>query len=518
MPRPEGALNVQLINGRAETQDNSKVWRPLAVGSSSVSISSGLRTGTGRAVLANKSGGQILVGSASQLRVYSQETDFQSGQFLMDGPVGAFALGSHLVLDDKGRARIDLTTDGSTQRIAVIRGTLRLSNGAKTVMVGSGQQINLKTLLVNPFKEDDPWYTAQFVGPGDAKLEASRGDVTVTLENAAAQAAQIGTVLPQGATVNSGSGAWAEIGFIGGGYLRLAEQSELRVLAIEKTARGREVTLQLTKGSAWNVVQKGQGGYKISTPVVSTAVRGTKFRVDANGLVKVMEGQVALPSDNGASVSAGQQKQQGKATVPLQLDELDRFNQALDAERAKPMTLEVKSQGSRTQNLALKVATLPDTLVLAQVQPAGGAGIPLKVTGDPTVGNFSVISANTLPEGIYRLQVRAERFGHQRQWSAPLIIDRTPPTISDTQAQIEGRILTITGIAGDTPSISPTAQVPATKGMSDRLILTVKVGTETFTRAVNGAFKIQLPAPPKNVPIDLDLRDAAGNVSHVRIP
>lgn len=508
-PKPAGALNVAQVVGRAESQDSSKVWRLI---SGTPTISEGLRTGTGRAVLTNDSGGRITVGSASRLRVYSQETDFQDGAFLMDGPVSAFALGSHLVLEEKGRARVDVASGGKTQRIGVLRGVLRFSSGATTVTVNAGQQVDLKTKQISPFKEDDPWYEAQFVGNGDAKVEALRGDVSVKADNAAAQAAQIGTLLTEGFSLTSGAKAWAEVGFSGGGYLRLAELSELKVLAIEKTNRGREVTLQLTKGSAWNVVQKGQGGYKISTPVVSTAVRGTKFRVDASGLVKVMEGEVVLPSDNGAAVGAGQQKQQGQATTPLQLDDLDRFNESLDAERAKPMTLSVLGQGSRIQDVVLKVTTLPDTVVRADLQTANGELAALKVEGSPETGNFKVSSASQLPEGLYRLQVQAQRFGQKREWLAPIVIDRTPPTLS-AQAQVKGRILTLSGAASDMPNVAKTRKVKLNK-----LKLTVKIGTYTFARNVQGEFRLLLPAPTGRLPIDLELKDAAGNVSHVRLP
>ncbi|MFC6666586.1 FecR domain-containing protein [Deinococcus radiopugnans] len=131
-------------------------------------------------------------------------------------------------------------------------------------------------------------------GLGAATVEAVRGPVRL-LERGNTRLAGLGDDLTAGTALNTGADAWAEIGFSGGGYLRLNAQSELKVLSIERTSAGREVLLKLEKGTAWNVVEKGQGGYRIDTPVVSTAVRGTVFRVDASGLVKVFDGQVALP-------------------------------------------------------------------------------------------------------------------------------------------------------------------------------------------------------------------------------
>ena len=266
------ALVVAAALGRAEVQSAGGAWVPL---DQTREVHTALRTGAGRVTL-GRAGGQVTVGSASRLRVYRDEPDLQEGQFFFAGQGGLYALGWHLNVES-GQLRADLLPGSPQPRVAVIAGRVRLSSGSRTVYLGPGEQLSLRTGRKSAFAETDPWYQAQFVGPGAATIEALRGAVNYH-SGEKVRGAAAGQVLGTGDRVSTGSGAWAEIGFTGGGYLRLTEESELSVLVVDKTARGREVTLRLLRGSAWNVVQKGQGGYRITTPVVSTAVRGTTFR------------------------------------------------------------------------------------------------------------------------------------------------------------------------------------------------------------------------------------------------
>lgn len=501
----QGATSMQQVVGRVESQNSAAVWHAVTA---PVPLEAGLRTGTGRVVLGNAAGGRITVGSASTLRLNSQETDFQQGSFLLDGPVTAFALGSHLSAERPSRVRVDLSPDGSTRRLAVVRGAVRISSGSRTFQVQEGQQISLTTWKIAPFRETDPWYTSQFTGVGSATLEALRGTVQVRTGDAAAHAVGIGTDLNPGDTLVTGAASWAEVGFSGGGYLRLTEQSELRVLAVEKTTRGREVTLQLLKGSAWNVVEKGQGGYKISTPVVSTAVRGTRYRVDANGMVKVVEGEVALPSGGDSVVEAGQQKAAGEAATPLVQDDLDRLNMQLDAQHDLPMTLTVEVKARQQQALHLSAVTLPDTLVRATATAAGGQPISLQVTGDTSLGQFIISepAGQPLPEGRYQVLVQAVRFRQRLVWTGVVRLNRTPPTLGQVQRQIHGRVVIISGQASD--------------NSGQALSLRLEGGSGHLTRSVHGgAFRLLLPLSAlSRGPLTLVLQDGAGNESHVSLP
>ncbi len=482
-------------------QDGGGIWQPVQ---GTPQLLQGLRTGTGRVTLGGPAG-RVVVGSASRLRVYSGETDFQEGRFYLEGAVPAYTSGSHLQLSATGRARVDISP--LSARLGVMSGTVRVASGAKTVLVAAGQQFDFKKAQVSPFSETDPWYAAQFTGAGDATVQALRGQVEVLSPNTGPQPAQIGDSLGENQSLRTRAGAWAELGFTGGGYLRLTEESELRVMAVEKTSQGREVTLQLLRGHVWNVVQKGQGGYRLNTPVVSTAVRGTRFRVDATGLVKVIEGQVELPSDDGANISSGEQKQQGQPKAALQLDDLDRFNSALDAQRALPQHLRFKGPLRQSQTPVLSVEARPDTVISVQAVPQGTGAVRVQMaaTGDPATGKFELQSAQ-LPDGPYTLELTALRFGQQQHWSWPIVIDRTPPQLGGVKVTFRGRVMQVSGEASDS--------APGNRPMQ----LLISNGELRAARQVRGQFRVILPAPPHPAASDLTLADSAGNVTHVHLP
>ena len=495
----EGPLNVQSVQGRVEMQVDDLTWRPLSSGNGRVEKA--LRTGTGRAILVNGQGGRTLVGSASRLRQFSDKPDFQAGQFLLEGPASAYARGSHLVFTGKGKARIDLAADGSTQRVAVLEGQLRVSNGSRLITLNAGRQLTLNSFQQMAFQENDPWYASIFSGAGAATVEALRGTVTWVAGEGNGQAAKVGQALNESQSLTTAENSWAEVGFTGGGYLRLTEKSELKVLAVEKTSRGREVTLQLVRGSAWNVVEKGQGGYKISTPVVSTAVRGTKFRVDASGMVKVMEGSVALPSDGEQTVNAGQQKPPKQPVQTLEKDALDLFNEALDAERAKPLELNWTTFARNQQQPGFALSGSKDTVVSATLQGSSGTAVPVTVESDMAAGTYRLAPHN-IQDGRYTLRVRASRFGQLLVWSRVVWIDQTAPELTNTQRQVTGRVVTLTGEARDPSGRPLTLHIQAQ-------------GTEvTRTVQANEPFQVILPPSLAQGQLKLSLTDAAGNGAH----
>lgn len=501
---PGGArLSVQQASGRVEVLAGT-TWQAQTA----APLSTGLRTGTGRATLTWGTG-RVVVGSASRLRVYSGEADLQEGQFLLQGPVAAFVLGRHLMIGGEGRVRVDLSPGGSTQRLAVLGGEVRVSGVGRAFTVPAGQQLSFTTSQLTAFTERDPWYDAQFVGVGDARVEGLLGPVELRRTDGTLRAAARQDDLAPGEALRTGAGAWAEIGFTGGGYLRLTEQSELGVLAVEKTSRGREVTLQLRRGVAWNVVEKGQGGYRISTPVVSTSVRGTVFRVDADGLVKVFEGEVALTSSGDLALGAGEQKRREQTTPgALQLDATDRLNQALDTQRARPLVLSVARPARSLPVIDLPVTATTQTTLSATARDRRGRVTVLGVIPGTAAGQFTVRSAPDLPEGEYLLRVRAERYGAVKVWAARVSLDRTPPRASEVQAITEGQVLRLSGRTSDNSGAALTLNVVFGTGTS----------TQTVTRRVEGDFQVLLPALPDGTPLRLSLQDAAGNITDVPLP
>ena len=296
-------LMVREVSGGAEQQLGT--WQAVGAGQR---LQTALRVGSGRARLQSGQG-QVLVASASALRVYRNEPDLQSGHFYLSGDLRFFARQAHLA--GSGQVRLDL--NAPTLRVAVISGSLRISLGSSLIKLSGGEQYDFTARRVTAFVERDPWYRSRFVGEGQAQIEATNGQVQLQSGAASVQIASPGDVLSLGQALLTGAQAWAEVGFSGGGYLRLQPDSALSVISVDKlvgpsgTAQ-RQITLQLTRGSAWNVVAEHQGGYEISTPTITTAVRGTLFRVDASGLIKVLDGQVAVPSQQDLTFKAGAQR------------------------------------------------------------------------------------------------------------------------------------------------------------------------------------------------------------------
>ncbi|THF86522.1 hypothetical protein E7T09_10460 [Deinococcus sp. KSM4-11] len=481
--------------GRLEVQADSGSWAPQT---GPLALSTALRTGTGRATLRSGPAGQIVMGSASQLRRYKDEADLTRGQFLLRGPLAVHVQGHHLVMEGPGRVRVDLSD--ATQRVAALDGALRLDLDGKLIELRAGQQVALRGGGVAAFQETDPWYDAQFRGEGAAAIEATRGPVRLA-GTAPEHNALVGDTLNPGDALKTGAAAWAEIGFTGGGYLRLNEQSELSVLSVEKTSHGREVLLRLARGTAWNVVQKGQGGYRIDTPVVSTAVRGTVFRVDASGLVKVFEGQVALPSQGDQPVAQGQERPPVGPVAPLVPDSTDRFNQTLDVQRRQPLTLDLGPLAVSLQDLAVQARSQPGAGLSVTI-----AGRTLPLSGEGSEYRLGQLEAR-LPEGMYRVQVQARRAGQTLTRTQVINIDRTPPALGDVRIQRTGHLLVVSGTLRDAS--------PA------RLTVTVTAGTSTATHYVDGAagtFRWLLPNPDSGARVELTVRDAAGNESRAIIP
>ncbi|CAM3217897.1 FecR protein domain-containing protein [Deinococcus saxicola] len=484
---------LQTAQGHVELQGPDGIWRAWTAPGE---IATRLRVGTGRAMLQAGRRVQVVVGSASELRRYLDETDLLSGRFFLRRPVTVHVAGNHVVMDGAGQSRVDLSAN--EKRVAVIAGRLRTALKGSRIELSAGQQIALGSGQIGAFREADPWYAAQFTGLGAAAVEATRGPVTL-LARGTSWVVVIGDDLQPGAALNTGANAWAEIGC---GYLRRNEQGALSVVSSERATEGREVLLKLDRGTAWNVVETGQGGYRIDTLVVSTAVRGTVFRVDAGGLVKVFDGQVALPGQPDAAVSPGQQLNPGGQLVPLQLDAVDRFNIAQDAARAQALTLSLDLPGRSVQELALSARSLPDARVTLTV-----AGQALPLSSENGLFRLERLK-DSLPEGQYTVTVRAQRYGQTLTQRQTITVDRTPPRLSGLVVTRVGRILTLSGVVTDAGD--------------PRIGLSVTLGSQTDTRTVetqdDGSFVWSLPLPSPAAPASLTLRDGAGNQSHARLP
>ena len=506
---------VREAQGSVEQQRGT--WMLVGVGDT---VDSALRVGTGRAML-QSGAGQLLIGSGSMLRIFQDEPDLQSGRFYLSGQVSFFSQKAHLASD--GAVRLDLSA--STQRIAAVSGTARISLGSRLIKLSAGQQYDFGSGQVSAFAERDAWYLARFAGPGEARIEATNGAVTVQAQQAV-RPSVLNEALMAGQVLQTGAAAWAEVGFTGGGYLRLQAESALMVLSIDKVtgrpanlngtpqagtvkasepraAQGREITLQLTRGSAWNVVAPGQGGYQITTPTVTTAVRGTIFRVDAQGLVKVFEGEVALPSDGDTAVEAGEQRPVEGGVEPLVLDATDRMNQALDKTRAEPTQLRV-TLSANAPDLALSVRSQPDARLSVSVEGDGPETREIAVPGNAE-GEFTLSPdlLGNLPEGRYDVTIIAQRAASRQTLRRTVTIDRTPPVFGEVSAFRAGRVLRLSGQVAD---------------RSARLLLRAEIDGQTYTRHLTVSqgkgFDWTLPLPSFDAPVRLSATDEAGNTAN----
>ncbi|GGR24310.1 hypothetical protein GCM10008957_40000 [Deinococcus ruber] len=481
-------LRVLQVGGSAEVLN--RAWEQAQV---SQSVVQALRTGTGRAVLGLPEGGKLTLGSASMMRLNNGQPDLQSGRFFVNGIGQLYLAGAHL--NTQGQIRMD--ADGKVMRIAVVMGQVRISRDGHTTVLSAGQQYDLISDQVHPFNEKDPWYRSQFAGSGDVTVQATRGSVMADQSAQTPpswQAIQLGQTLNMGGRIKTGANAWAELGFTGGGYLRLQADSQLKVLSVDRTAAGRQVLLQLESGSAWNVVAKGQGGYQITTPTVTTAVRGTVFRVDAAGLVKVFDGVVALPSQADVLLSVGQQRSAGGQVEPLQRDALDDLNMTLDTERSARTVLNISSL-NLTPDLQLAVSSNPNSVLTATI-------------GDHTYSLSGEGSAyqlkQSLPEGRYTLTLRVLRPGQTRVLNRTLTVDRTPPAVHITSLQQTGRILRIRGDVSD--------------ALTARPLLRATLGGRTYTLHASGPFDWTLPAASSPLDLQITALDDTGNEGHAILP
>ncbi|MFC6590781.1 FecR domain-containing protein [Deinococcus lacus] len=503
-------LRLEEVIGRAEVL-SGEVWRPV---SGSAALGSGLRTGAGRAQVRSQvsgSGGSILLGSNSAMRTYNREAQLQQGQFYLEGPLALYVQGYHAVLDSTARVRVDLMT-GQVPRIAVLNGGVRVALDEQVRQLRARQQLNIQTHHISAFQETDPWYAARFLSAGEARVEALRGQVQHF--SGTWQKAAVGRVLEAGHRLSTAANSWAEVGFTGGGYLRLQENSELTVIGVEQTSRGRSVALQLTRGSAWNVVEKGQGGYRITTPVISTAVRGTTFRVDATGTVKVFDGSVAVPEVPGQVVAGGEQLTPA-GVGPVVLDAMDAFNQALDEDRARELTIRAEPLRPM-QQLELSVLSLPASRVTATVAgqswalteeplPTGGQGVTEPQWSRYVLRPASGPAQPRLPEGRHTLVLQAERYHQKVTLELPLIIDQTPPTVSGWKVTQQGRVLRVSGAVNDAGPVSLLLSYTGEAG---------EALNYTYTFWASGPFDLTLPAAQAPDTIAARLIDQAGNQGH----
>jgi len=486
-----GALELTEIQGKVEIKLGDG-WTTAKAG-----LFEGvgpLRTRAGQVTL-EEGGGRFKLGSQSTLELRQGEPALLSGQGYLEGPLAGFVGGVHFRLERGSRARLDLT--GPLSRLAVLEGKINLySVRLKNLNVGAGQSLNLLSAVQSAYTEEPkPWYLEKISGLGAVRLEAFKGSVeqqNAEPANAPWQPMQVSDSLEGEGVVRTGAASWAELGFEGGGYLRLGAQARLRVLGLEKLVSGqRKVILMLEQGSTWNVVEKGKGNYELRTATLVAGVRGTTFRVDSSGLLKVLEGQVVASTAAGEQpVPSGQQVQNGQKGT-LVLDAIDRFN--LERDRLRNAALKLEGElptGEVRRDLKLEFTVNPDAEVSLKV---GSESV--KLTPDAA---GVVRYQPTLAEGEVALELTVKHYAQNKALSSRYLIDRSAPRLTLESVRREGEQGVLKVKVQDASPVTLTL-TRATNSEAIRVEGTLESGELRFPWFIGS--------------LELRLQDAAGNAT-----
>ena len=147
-----------------------------------------------------------------------------------------------------------------------------------------------------------------------------------------------GAPVAQGDSVRTGKGAWCEILFRDGTFVKLEENSETTAEALVSSAKERTFSFSFLKGRALWMAAKLKGAaasrFSVRTPSAVCAVRGTDFSmlVSSTGqtTVGLFEGKVALSSGTvekellaggEASASAGEIAVQARLSRLMKMEE-----------------------------------------------------------------------------------------------------------------------------------------------------------------------------------------------------
>lgn len=406
------AQMVQNTQGQVEVQ--SEHWQPLRP---QTPFKEPIRSLLGRADL-QFPGGRFLMGTNSAAQPRNQEVQLLSGQGYAEGSFTFYLGSTHVFI--QGKARVDFTSSGP--RISVLKGLARLSSpGRGLFYVPEGKSYHLNTQAIKTFIEDDAWYDNELIGPGSVKVAALKGSVEVQ-KNQLWQKLQVNSTLQPDEVIRTGAKSWAEFTFEDDTYFRLNDSSQVRVLSIEKLSAGkRRVVLKLEQGTAWNVVQKGNGGYQFRTATLVAGVRGTVFRIDASDTIKVFEGTVtAGDDDTSIPIQMNQQFSPQQGTGSLKTDAVDVFNKNLDLLHKVPVTIQLDPLPvGNLQQLHLKGQTLPGSNLQFE---QGKDLLPIELDDE---GRFDFTLE--LPDGEHLFTLRAQRAGREDTLSGNVVIEHLLP-------------------------------------------------------------------------------------------
>ncbi len=151
--------------------------------------------------------------------------------------------------------------------------------------------------------------------PANARVIALQGNATARSANGRDTPVTAGMSLASGARLKTSPDASLSLQFADGSRLLLLGDSELLLDRLTRFGRSgmADTRLRLQRGRIGNDVRRLRGpaaNFIVDTPTASSAVRGTKFRVeagDAHSQTEVLEGHVAVdaPRQRGAVLRPG---------------------------------------------------------------------------------------------------------------------------------------------------------------------------------------------------------------------
>jgi hypothetical protein len=134
-----------------------------------------------------------------------------------------------------------------------------------------------------------------------AEITKIKGNATYSAAGGAAMPLKVGDKIPGGSVIKTGPGAYADV-FFGNsaGYVRVLENSTLNVdkFALSDTGADTAVDLQLNlpEGTAVGRVNKlsAASKYEVKLPYGIAGIRGTVWKMTANGTVVLLSGSLIL--------------------------------------------------------------------------------------------------------------------------------------------------------------------------------------------------------------------------------
>jgi len=231
--------------------------------------------------------------------------------------------------------------------------------------------------------------------PVPARVIAVRGEVRAQGDSGAARRVQAQDLVQAGEVLTTPIEGHALLEFQDGSRLVLLSDSVLRVVVARAYATGTsETRLELLRGRTENrVVPRGSQGvrFEIFTPAGITSVRGTEYRVSAEGSEKarteVLEGAVAVDgTGGGVSVPAGfgSVVQAGAPpSEPVQLLPAPDLSALPARVPALPAELDLQPvQGAHAYRVQLARDAAFESIVLDVLEPDPRLRLPVLPSGD----------------------------------------------------------------------------------------------------------------------------------------